>query len=269
MPDEKRHEKLKAELYDKLSSEFYDYHAKRGDVKFYVDFAIDCAGPVLELGCGTGRILIPTARAGVLITGLDKSNEMLKICRKKLENEPPEVIDRVKLVCGDIRNFDLGSKFSLATITFGPFNNLVSVEEQISCLNCIRRHLRNNGALLFDVYYPNSRELSIGEEGAEGFTEKTPFVMPDGRSVIWGIRYSSVDPNRQVINEELFYNIHYPDGHEERIVYPEALRYFFRFEVEHLLARTGFRTESVYADFDKEPFGSKYPSELVFLARKV
>jgi hypothetical protein len=67
----------------------------------------------------------------------------------------------------------------------------------------------------------------------------------------------------------MFYDIRYPDGHKERIVYPSPMRYFFHYEVEHLLARTGFRTESVYADFEKECFGSKYPSELVFVASKV
>jgi len=77
-----------------------------------------------------------------------------------------------------------------------------------------------------------------------------------------------VDYNRQIIREEMFYNVRYPDRHEEQMIYPSSMRYFFRYEVEHLLARTGFRTESVYASFDKEPFGSKYPSELVFVARK-
>jgi SAM-dependent methyltransferase len=267
MKDPKYQEKIIAELYDKYSSEFYDYHAKRGDIEFYVDFAVESGDPVLELGCGTGRILIPTARASVKITGLDKSDEMLKICRQKLESETPEVRNRVKLVNADMRDFELASKFSLVTITFGPFNSLLSVEEQISCLNNIKRHLRENGALLFDVFYPDLRELLVNK-GMEIVRAKTPFEMPDGRSVIWGIRYDSVDHNRQVIHEELFYNIRYPDGHEEQMVYPESLRYFFRFEVEHLLARTGFRVESVYAGFNKEPFGSQYPSELIFLARK-
>ena len=81
MSYEKSQDRILAELYDRQSSEFYDYHNKRGDVKFYVDFAVESGGPVLELGCGTGRILIPTARAGVNITGLEKSEEMLKICR--------------------------------------------------------------------------------------------------------------------------------------------------------------------------------------------
>jgi SAM-dependent methyltransferase len=268
MQDEEHRQRIMAELYDRQSSEFYDYHAKRGDVKFYVDSAVEYGGPVLELGCGTGRILIPTARAGVRITGLDKSDEMLKICKDKLDCEPPEVRDRVNLVHADMGDFNLESSFSLVTITYGPFNSLLSTEEQIGCLNSVNRHLRDKGTLIFDVFYPDLRELLIGEKGAEIFTQKTPFEMPDGRSVNWGIRYSSVDYSRQIIHEETVYNIRYPDGHEERLVYAENLRYFFRFEVEHLLARTGFDIESVYADFDKESFGSKYPSELVFLARK-
>ena len=269
MPDETYKQKIIAELYDRHSSEFYDYHAKRGDIKFYVDFAVESGGLVLEIGCGTGRILIPIARAGVRVTGLDKSEEMLNICIRKLENECTAVQHRVNLVHADMRDFNLDDKFSLVTITYGPFNNLLSTDEQIDCLDCIKRHLNDNGALLFDVYYPDWQELMIDEKGKDIYTEKTPFVMPDGRSVTWGIRYNSVDHIQQVIHGELIYNILYPDGRKERLAYPDHMRYFFRFEVEHLLARTGFRTESVYADFDRKPFGSKYPSEMIFLARKM
>jgi len=268
MEDATRRHRIVAELYDRFSSEFYDYHAKRGDVEFYVGLAAASGGQVLEIGCGTGRLLIPTARAGVHITGLDNSDEMLEICRRKLEDESDDVRGRVNLVRADMRDFDLGGEFSLVTIPFGPFNCLVSVEEHIRCLNCIRRHLGDAGALAMDLWYPNLRELSASEDGAEIVSVKTPFCMPDGRSVTWGIRNTSVDYNRQIIREEMFYNVRYPDRHEEQMIYPSSMRYFFRYEVEHLLARTGFRTESVYASFDKEPFGSKYPSELVFVARK-
>ena len=269
MLDENRRKRIIAELYDAHSSEFYDYHAKRGDVHFYVDCAVESGGPVLELGCGTGRILIPIARVGIQITGLDKSSEMLKICRKKIESEPSEVRDRVKVVRADMGDFNLGSEFALVMIPYGPFNNLLSVDEQIMCLNCINRHLRHHGILVFDVFYPDLREFSVGEEGAEIVSVKTPFEMPDGRSVTWSLSFASIDYNQQVINEKLVYNIHYPDGREERLVYDEPIRYFFRFEVEHLLVRTGFKIESVYADFNKDAFGSKYPSELLFLARKI
>ena len=263
--DDKHQKQIGAELYDRHSSEFYDYHAKRGDVKFYVDFAVESEGAVLDIGCGTGRILIPTARAGVNITGLDKSEEMLDICHKKLESEPLEVRDRVKLVHSDMIEFNLGNKFSLVTIPFGAFNSLVAVEEQLSCLNCIKQHLLPNGALVLDLFYPSSGEFSSGEKG---FISKTPFEMPDGRRVTWGLRFTSVDYNRQTIHEEMSYYIHYPDGHDETLVYPSPLRYFYRYEAEHLLARVGFKIESVYADFNRKPFGSKSPSELIFLARK-
>jgi len=119
-----------------------------------------------------------------------------------------------------------------------------------------------------DFWYPNLRELWVSEHGAEIVSAKKPFDMPDGRKVAWGIRNVSVDYNQQIIREEMFYNISHLDGREERLVYPAAMRYFFRYEVEHLLARTGFRTEFVFAGFAKELFGDKYPSELIVFARK-
>ena len=92
--------------------------------------------------------------------------------------------------------------------------------------------------------------------------------MPDGRSVTWGLRFDSVDYNRQIIKEEMIYDVRYPDGHDERQIYTSFLRYFYPYEAEHLLVRAGFTIESVFADFMKNPFGSKYPSELIFIARK-
>jgi hypothetical protein len=67
---------------------------------------------------------------------------------------------------------------------------------------------------------------------------------------------------------ELIYRVTYPDGREERLVQRFTMRYLFRFEAEHLLARSGFEVENVYADFDKSPYGSKHPGDLVFVTRK-
>jgi SAM-dependent methyltransferase len=260
-------ETIMAELYDKLSSEFYDYHAKRGDIDFFIDYAKESGGPVLELGCGTGRVLIPTARAGIKITGLDLSAEMLKICRAKLEAEPENVRARTELVQADMSDFDLKRKFSLATITYGPFNNLLTVRDQLSCLKCIYRHLNRGGRLVFDVFYARPDELLI-RENTPIVIEQLPFLMADGRSVTWGLLFHDVDYQNQIIHEELQYDIRYPDGRLERLIYPETLRFFFRFEVEHLLVRAGFNVEAVYADFNRTPFGAKPPDELIFVAKK-
>jgi ubiquinone/menaquinone biosynthesis C-methylase UbiE len=101
--------------------EFYDHvvpYAARPDVGFYVAAARESGGPVLELGCGTGRILLPTARAGIEIAGLDSSNYMLEECLRRLRAEPAQVRARASLHRGDMRDFDLGRTFRLATIPF-------------------------------------------------------------------------------------------------------------------------------------------------------
>ena len=99
--------------YDAVTSiaEFYDstlVYLERKDVEFYVAEARAAGGPVLELGCGTGRVLLPAARAGVEITGLDASANMLERCRAKLAAEPEAVRGRATLVRGDLADFDLG-----------------------------------------------------------------------------------------------------------------------------------------------------------------
>jgi SAM-dependent methyltransferase len=267
MKKENSSEIIMAELYDSLSSEFYDYHAKRGDIQFFVDYALESGGPVLELGCGTGRVLIPTAKAGVEITGLDLSVAMLDICRAKLEAEPEDTRSRTEFIQADMRNFELRRRFSLATITFGPFNNLLTIQDQLDCLNCIHRHLLSGSRLVFDVFFADPAVLAIKEE-TPIVTNQKPFLMPDGRSVTWGLRFHTTDYQQQIIHEELLYDIRYPDGRKERLIYPEALRFFFRYEIEHLLARAGFIIEAIYADFNKTPFGAKPPEELIIVARK-
>lgn len=257
-----------AELYDRHSSEFYDYHAKRDDVEFYVGFAQEAGGKILELGCGTGRVLIPTARAGVKVTGIDLSGEMLDICRKKLNEEPVSVRYRVTLIQADMADFNLNNRFPLVTITYGPFNCLLTSEKQLSCLKCINNHLEDGGGLLFDVWYADAEELQI-PENTELFHTKKPFELPDGREVTWGITYSSIDHQRQIINEKLTYIVTHPDGRVEKLVYPETIRYFYPKEVEHLLARTGFKTDSIFGSFEKEPFKPTDKSEMIFYARKV
>src|SRR5690554_907147 len=104
-----------ADIY-KLTAEYYDHvtsSGKRQDVAFFVEMAQAAGGAVLEIGCGTGRVLIPTARTGVSITGFDLSTAMLNVCRRRLAQEPEAVQARVQLVQGDMRDFDLGRTFAL------------------------------------------------------------------------------------------------------------------------------------------------------------
>jgi SAM-dependent methyltransferase len=253
-------------------AEFYDYvkpYRERGDVEFFVALAQKSGGPVLEIGCGTGRVLIPTARAGIEITGLDASPLMLSVCEGKLSREPESVRGRVRgLVEGDMRAFDLGREFALVTIPFRPFHYLLSVEDQISCLRCIHRHLVAGGRLVLDIFNPSLQRLTDDRYLAE-HGEEPEFVTDDGRRVVRRSRIASRDYYRQITDLELIYYVTYPDGRKQRLVHRFPWRYLFRYEVEHLLTRCGFDLEEVFADYDRSPFGSKYPGELISVAKKV
>ena len=79
---------------------------------------------------------------------------------------------------------------------------------------------------------------------------------------------TGLDLAAQRIDVELQHDFTFPDGRQERYTENLTLRYFFRYEVEHLLARCGFTVENLYADYERRPFGEIYPSELLFVARK-
>ncbi len=250
--------------------EFYDYivpYHGRKDIDFFIGMAEETGGPVLELACGTGRVLIPTARKGFEITGLELDGEMLTICREKVGNEPEDVQARVTLVKGDMRNFELPGTFSLITTPFRPFQHLETVDEQVSCLESIHRHLSDDGRLVLDLFNP-SMVILTDESRQEEFGEEDEFTMPDGRRVLRRCRVPSVDKAKQIINCEFIYYITHPDGSREQRVDSFRMRYLFRYEAEHLLSRCGFTIEAVYGDYDRSPYASTWPGELIFIASK-
>ena len=166
-----------------------------------------------------------------------------------------------------MRDFELGRAFRLATLPFRPFQHLTTVEDQLSCLGSIHRHLVAGGRLILDVFNPSLEALTSDIAGQE-IGDEPEFTTPDGRRVVRRHKIVSRDLHNQINHVELIYYVTHPDGREERLVHAFPMRYLFRFEAEHLLARCGFEVEDVYADFDKSPYGSKYPGELIFVARK-
>jgi SAM-dependent methyltransferase len=251
-----------ADLYDHVTP-----YRDRPDVEFFVESAKTAGSPVLEIGCGTGRVLIPTARAGIDIVGLDLSPQMLGVCRQRLQEEAPAVRGRVRLVEADMRAFDLGARFRMAMIPFRPFQHLLTVEDQLSCLACIRRHLVDEGRLILDIFNP-SLDWLVSRPVGEELDEEPPFTTPDGRTVTRRHKTVAHDRFQQVSHYELIHYVTHPDARRERLVQAFALRHLFRFEAEHLLARAGFALEHVYAGYDRSAYGSTYPGELLMVARR-
>ena len=241
-------------------------YVARRDVGFYVDEAEDAGGHVLEVGCGTGRILLAVARSGSAIEGLDASAEMLERCRAKLQKEPDDVRHRVTLHRADARTFDIGRQFDLVIAPFRVMQHLTTIEDQLAFLHSAARHLRQGGRLAFDVFNPDFNAL-VSADGTE--REDTPNTkLPDGRSFRRAGRVARVRWIDQVSEIELIYYVTPESGGPvERHVQSFDMRWFLSAELVHLLARAGFRVRSIYGDFDRSPLTDKSPEQIVCAER--
>jgi SAM-dependent methyltransferase len=133
-----------------------------GDLAFYERVARAIGGPVLELACGTGRITLPLAGAGFHVTGVDRSEAMLRIARGKLAALSDSVQERLILVNQDMSALNLGRRFGFVFVPFRSFQALVTVDLQRKSLEAIRRHMEPNGRLALHLFDPRL-ELLIGE----------------------------------------------------------------------------------------------------------
>jgi SAM-dependent methyltransferase len=178
-------------------------YAARADVPFYVTEATQADGEVLELGCGTGRVLLPIARTGAAITGLDASRAMLERCRANVAREPAAVRDRVTLHEADASAFALGRRFPLIIAPFRVMQHLVTIDDQLRFLDAVGRHLAPGGHFVFDVFNPNLSAL-VSHDGQE--REDTPeTALPDGRTMRRASRVTKVRWLEQVNEIELAY----------------------------------------------------------------
>jgi SAM-dependent methyltransferase len=240
-------------------------YAARADVPFYVGEAARAGGEVLELGCGTGRILLPIARAGQAITGLDASRAMLERCRTNLDREPDAVRSRVSLQQGDVRAFDFGRRFPLILAPFRVMQHLVGVDDQLRFIDAVARHLAPSGRFVFDVFNP-SFGLMVSRDGEEH--EDTPeTALPGGRTMRRAVRVKGVRWLDQVNEIELIYYVAPARGAPaERYVQAFDMRWYLRAELIHLLARGGLRVEATYGDFARGPLVDGAPEIIVSAA---
>ena len=255
--------------YDVLA-EFYDHippYVARSDVDFYLDAALEADGSVLEIGCGTGRVLVPCAHVVQEIVGLDASAAMLGHCAARVASLPDDVRRRVSLVEADMRDFDLGRTFSLVTTPFRSFQHLLGAEDQQAALASIQRHVQPGGRFILDVFNPSLPLLADDRLLNVPFPEPS-FTLPDGRIVRRTSRIIARDWVAQTQTAEMSHLVEWPDGRSETTTGTMTLRYLFRYEAEYLLERSGFRVDAVYGDYDCSAFGAKYPGEIIILATR-
>jgi SAM-dependent methyltransferase len=235
----------------------YDQHTNgvRGDIDFYREIALSADGPVVELGVGTGRTAIPAALGGADVLGLDLSPEMLALCRSKAADGG---VSTLSLAVADMRRFALAKPVNLITIPHRAFLHNLTMEDQLATLASCRGALRTGGRLALNVFNPDlAKMVEWMLRGPEEWEERE--VGPPG-----AVHRNDYDPSDQRCDSTIM--LPGPDGMRRRVTI--HLRYVYRAELEHLLARSGFEVETVYGDFFGAPFGP-LSNEIVCLARAI
>ena len=177
-------------------AEYYDFHHDiQMDVEFYLDYARQCGSPILELACGTGRVLVHLAEAGFEIYGVDLSENMLSACRRKVREK--QLADRVHLTLADMSTFDLPRKdFALVYVPVRSFMHLYTQEDQLACLQHTYEHLRPGGIFIVDVYAPDFKLMAQEPDGP--FILQREFDLPNGHSVKRRDRFVKNDLENQI-----------------------------------------------------------------------
>ncbi|MBX7256103.1 MAG: class I SAM-dependent methyltransferase [Candidatus Hydrogenedentes bacterium] len=251
-------------------AEYYDlfHNGIPGDVEFYVNQALREGGQTLELGCGTGRITIPLAAAGVDVTGLDNSEAMLDICRAK-KRAFGKTSGRTRLVKGDIANFRLPRTFEFVAMPYRAFMHLLTQEEQRSCLACVYRHLKPGGLFIFDTWAAKpSFLLPMVVKKAGSPKRVSPRTRLRNGHTLEHYCESLCDEWRQGLIEKHTIHEHDSSGSMIRTVNLSMTRVWTTpREMALLVALAGFEVEAVLGDFYGTHFGPTH-SDMIWILRK-
>jgi SAM-dependent methyltransferase len=262
---------LVGSFYDGVGSIFveaYDaFHGSgqpplTGDADFYERLARAAGGPVLELGCGTGRVALPLAAAGLDVTGVDSADAMLAVARRKLWAAPAAVRERLTLLNGDMTELDLGQRFGFVFVAFRSFQQLLTIALQRKVLEVIRRHLQPAGRMALHLYDPRL-DVLIGDGGAGPVLAGTHPVT--GRHYAADVLRCRFDHVAQVRHDLWRYTEHDRSGAVLDAATRElAVRWTYRWELRHLLELCGFTVTAEYSDFLGAP--PAYGKELIVVA---
>ena len=235
MSDESPYDRI-ARLYDPWS------HSVTEDVEFYVEEARRSGGPVVELACGTGRIAVPLAQAGLRVIGVDGSAAMLEVARERAAVAGVEALLDLRL--GDLRRPPVDERVPLVLVPFRSLLHMTTERDRELALGAARELLLPRGRLVFDVFAPSSEDI----EATHGrWLEREPGIF---ERADWdeGERTLTLSVRR---------------GEEASTM---VLAWLSPIEWRRLLDRAGFEVEALYGWFDRRPYAGE--EDFVFVARR-
>jgi SAM-dependent methyltransferase len=260
---------LSTDVYDARTATIVPGSSLDGDVEFYRRLATETGGPVLDVGCGTGRIAIPLASDGFEVVGVDLSAPMLRVAERRRAGLAPDVAARLSFEQGDMVSLALGRTFPLVINPSRVFQFLLTTEAQRRGLASLRAHLDPAGLLVLDLFDPRLDLVTPAASPATPFhPRREEFVDPKtGHRIAWEVTDRNPDPGRQLIDEvwstwELGAGGDVLRTDRERLVLRWSLRSEMRllFELEHL------EVVHEYGDFKGGP--PAYGGEQVWVLKR-
>jgi len=248
MKEDYKYTKEMVEFYDTV----YENLTPDGDLDFYVQKLVNAGGPALEIGCGTGRIFAKALKLGADIYGIDQSELMLSKLKEKIE---PKEYHRVQNV--DAREFKSDKKFKLIIAPFRIFQHVLTVDDQLQFLENVKENLEKGGRFIMDVFNPDINLIN------KGYSETLQFEgehMP-GKKIK---RYHRVKPD--VLNQFQHVTFRFvwdEGGKEKEAEFYTPMRYYFRYELEHLIARAGLKLVNIHGDFKENALSKDSKSFVV------
>jgi SAM-dependent methyltransferase len=252
------------------SAKYYDgaYAVKADlvDLPFYVDLATKFGGPVLEIGCGTGRVLLPIARQGIEIHGVDNSLPMLGVLKSHLRQESREVRRNVHLHRGDMRQFRLQKKYPLVIMPFRPLQHMRTVDEQVRALASAAFHLKKDGIFAFDVFFPKFENLP-GGIGQEILELEWRDSADASRVIRRYFRKDSVDKINQIFTATFFFRTYLGDKLLKEETEPFIMSYYTYPHLRALFLLAGLEPYEECGSFDRTPLDNS-AEQMVFLLKR-
>ena len=242
-----------AKFYDLI----YDKIRTETDMEYYLRKIAETDGPILEIGVGTGRFFSEAIKTGADIYGIDMSESMLDVLRKKIDKSDHHRVSQQNGI-----DFKLDQQFELILAPFRVFSHLLTTEEQLMTLNNIGHHLTDNGKLIFDLYVPNPEMLVSGMDNVIDFEgEYKPGLKL--------IRKTSMraDLVNQISDVSMKLSWDEPEGSRNEI-WDFKFRFFYRYEIEHLIRISDLTLLDFFGDFEENPLGPDSKEFIVICGKK-
>lgn len=224
------------------------------------------APAILEIGCGTGRVLTRLAAAGYTVTGIEPSDAMRQRCARRLAALPERVSRRVRVLEGDAEHLALDEQdqFDLGIFSLNTFAHLLTSHARHRALGELAAHLRPGALLMLDLDLLGTRRLA---ETAGQLWWQGTWPLPENNAVMLShLITATPSASPGVLRVLHFYDIHEQAGDVRRVISTMSLATLSKGEVEVALQYAGFEIDEVYGAYDLSPWDDA-SSRAIFLAR--